>query len=128
MTKIKLMPDYFSHPLWGLDSDNIGDIDPKTLPLSLDTIAKLEAWAKTYNNILNWDDPATSGFASLEEEEEFEREGVRLWLQLKRELPITYEVVYFSDRLRRVVRDPQELELEDCPYNIEYLSSKADLG
>lgn len=112
MIKIKLMPDYFSHPLWGLDVDNIGDLDPKTLPLTLETIAQLEAWANTYNNILNWDDPAASGFARSEEEEEFEREGVRLWLQLKQELPENYEVVYFSDRLRRVVCDPQELEIE----------------
>ena len=112
MIKIKLMLEYFSHSLWELDADNIGDIDPKTLPLSSETIAKLEAWANTYNNILNWDDPAASGFVSLAEEEEFEREGVRLWLQLKQELPANYNIVYFSDRLRRVVRDPQELDLE----------------
>ncbi|HAZ44112.1 MAG TPA: hypothetical protein DDW76_03435 [Cyanobacteria bacterium UBA11369] len=107
--KIKLMTDYFSHPLWGLDPDNIGDIDPKTLPLSQETIQRLEQWAASYNAILNQDDPASSGFESPQKEEAFEQEGIRLWLQIRQELPSNYEVWYFSDRLQREVSDPKEL-------------------
>jgi hypothetical protein len=65
---IKLMADYFSYPLWGLDNDNIGDINPHELPLSEETIAKLEQWSQIYNNILNCDDPASSSFKTIEDQ------------------------------------------------------------
>jgi hypothetical protein len=107
--KIKLMTDYYSHPLWGLDSDNIGDIDPKKLPLSQETIDRLENWAATYNAILNQEDPASSSFDSPQSEEDFEQEGIRLWLQVRQELPENYEVWYFSDRLQKEVSDLKEL-------------------
>ena len=47
--KIKLMPDYCCHPLWGIDADNIGNINPATLPLSQETIKRLEKWANMLN-------------------------------------------------------------------------------
>jgi len=103
------MSDYCSYPLWGLDDDNIGDIDPKSLPLSETTIQRLEKWADIYDAILNWDDPASSGFASQEAKEAFEQEGISLWLQLRKELSSDYEVLYFSNRLQREVSDLNEL-------------------
>jgi len=107
--KIKLMPDYCSYPLWGIDPDNIGDINPASLPLSKKTIDRLEKWAATYDAILKWDDPASSGFATLEETEKFEREGLGLWHQLREELDPNYEVRYFSQKLRKVINNPGEL-------------------
>ncbi|CAC5342613.1 MULTISPECIES: hypothetical protein [Planktothrix] len=106
---IKLMPDYCSYSLWGLDPDNIGDINPALLPLSKKTIKRLEKWAATYDQILKWDDPASSGFATVEEAEKFEREGVDLWHQLREELAPNYEVRYFSQKLRKVINNPDEL-------------------
>lgn len=107
--KIKLMTDYFCHPIWGLDRDNIGDIDPQTLPLSSETIKRLHKWKETYNAILNRADPATSGFATRQQEEAFEEEGISLWYQLRQELPSNYEVWYFSDRLQQEIADPSQL-------------------
>jgi len=108
--KIELMADYGCYPLWGKDPENIGDIDPNTLPLSQETINRLEKWADAYDAKLNWDDPASSGFPSAEAKDVFEKEGIGLWHQLRKELAPEYEVVYFSDRLRQHLTHPRELE------------------
>ncbi|MGK7929101.1 MAG: hypothetical protein AB4290_28340 [Spirulina sp.] len=107
---LKLMPDYFSHPLWGLDRDNIGDIDPKTLPLSPETIQQLQNWQDCYDAILNWDDPASSGFASEKDKIDFERQGIELWQKLRQELAPNYEIQYFSTCLQRVLLHSDELK------------------
>ena len=108
--KIKLMADYGCYPLWWA-SKQAGDIDPATLSLSQETISRLEKWADVYDAKLNWDDPASSGFPTKEAKEAFELEGISLWKQLQQELAPNYEVVYFSDRLCKVVNHPNELEV-----------------
>ena len=42
------MADYECYPLWWVNSDKAGDIDPETLPLSQETITRLEKWADIY--------------------------------------------------------------------------------
>ena len=58
----------------------------------------------------DWDDPASAGFASEQEEIAFEREGISLWKQLQKELGDEYEIVYFSQLQQRVVSHLDELE------------------
>ena len=106
--RIKLMTDYNYYPLW--DMDDVGDIEPWELPLSEETIERLLNWQKIYDGIIDWDDPASAGFASEQEEIAFEREGVNLWQQLQKELGDEYEIVYFSQLLHRVVSHRAELE------------------
>lgn len=106
--RIKLMTDYNYYPLW--DMDDVGDIEPWELPLSEETIERLLNWQKIYDGIIDWDDPASAGFASVEEEIAFEREGISLWQQLQKELGDEYEVVYKSQLLHRVVSHLDELE------------------
>jgi hypothetical protein len=109
--KIKLMADYGCDPLWWADADKVGNIDPGKLPLSQETIFRLHQWAKAYNATLNWSDPTDSpGFPSAEAEAAFEEEGISLWKQLQKELAPSYEVVYFSERLAKVVTHSRELE------------------
>lgn len=113
------MADYGCDPLWWVDA-GIGNIDPTKLPLSEDRIKRLYKWAEVYNNTLNWDDPASSSLPNTEAEKAFEQEGINLWRQLQKELEPNYEVVYFSDRLRRVVNHPNELEvLHKFSFNTE---------
>jgi hypothetical protein len=108
---IKLMPDYFCYPLWWENSDRIGNIDPASLALSAETIEGLNRWATRYDATLNTRDPAnSSGFGDRAEKEEFDREGVRLWLQLRQELKNQYEVVYFHKHLQKLFVNPRELE------------------
>jgi len=54
-------------------------------------------------------DPNSSGFPSLEAKAAFEAEGISLWKQLQKELAPNYEVFYFSETLRKVVSDMNEL-------------------
>ncbi|MBW4603268.1 MAG: hypothetical protein KME29_27835 [Calothrix sp. FI2-JRJ7] len=108
--KIQLMADYGCDPLWWNDEE-VGDIDPEDLPLSNDTIERLHRWAYAYDATLNWEDPADSpGFPSLEAKAAFEEEGISLWKQLQKELAPDYEVVYFSNRLRKTVVNLTDLE------------------
>jgi hypothetical protein len=67
MKFIKLMPDYNCHPLWHHKSKNVGDINPKRLPLSKGLINSLEQWAKTYDSTLNKEYPPDSVFVSSDE-------------------------------------------------------------
>ncbi|PHJ58024.1 hypothetical protein VF14_20620 [Nostoc linckia z18] len=109
---IKLMADYGCYPLWWATSDRAGDIDPETLLLSKETISRLEKWAEVYDAKLNWENPGDSvGFSSPEAEAAFEDEGISLWKQLQKELAPNYQVIYFSNRLRKVLTHPIELEI-----------------
>ncbi|GCL37511.1 MULTISPECIES: hypothetical protein [Sphaerospermopsis] len=108
--KIKLMADYGCYPLWWVSSDKVGDIDPETMLLSEETISRLAKWADIYDAKLNWEDPGSSGFSDVKAAAAFEQEGISLWKQLQKELAPNYEVLYFSEQLRRVVTDINELE------------------
>jgi len=108
--KIKLMADYGCYPLWWASSGKAGDIDPETMPLSEKTVSRLEKWADIYDAKLNWEDPNSSGFPTLEAKAAFEQEGISLWKQLQKELAPNYEVIYFSEQLRKIVTDINELE------------------
>lgn len=109
--KIELMADYGCYPLWWADGEKVGDIDPTKLPLSQQTIDRLEKWADAYDAKLNWDNPASSGFGSLEAKQVFEDEGVSLWYQLRKELVAAYEVFYFSNMLQEHITHPSQLEV-----------------
>ena len=108
--KIKLMADYGCYPIWWASSDKAGDIDPLIMPLSQETISRLEKWAEVYDAKLNWEDPNSSDFPSLEAKRAFEAEGISLWKRLQKELAPNYEVFYFSETLRKVITDTNELD------------------
>ena len=67
------MADYGCYPLWWASYDKAGDIDPETMPLSKETISRLEKWADIYDAKLNWEDPNSSSFPSLEAKEATEK-------------------------------------------------------
>jgi len=113
MTKIKLMTDYGCYPLWWADGDKVGNIDPAKLPLSQETAARLQKWADSFDDGLDWDDPGNSPSPTPEELAAFEREGISLWEQLQQELAPNYEVVYFSQILGRIMTGVNELEEVD---------------
>lgn len=104
MRALKLLPDYFSYPLW--DVENPDNIDPATLPLSEATRARLDAWADAYDSILNQDDPGSSGFATEAAKRAFDEEGARLWHAVSEELGPEYTVSYFSVTQRELLPAP----------------------
>ncbi|MEG4021262.1 hypothetical protein [Microcoleus sp. S13C4] len=101
MQRIKLMADFDCYPLW--DMDDGGDIDPTDLPLREATIERLLNWQNIYDGIMDWDDPASAGFASKQEEIAFEREGISLWQKVQKELGDDYQVFYKSQLQQRVL-------------------------
>jgi hypothetical protein len=107
--QIKLMADYDCWSLWWAGDHDPGNIDPSTLPLSPQTIARLETWAATFDAMLNRDDPMSSRFPSREAAQAFEAEGEELWLQLREELAPDYSVLYYSLSRAKLLDDPRSL-------------------
>jgi hypothetical protein len=102
--RIKLMAEYGGLSLWGVGAADVGPIEPEELPIAGELVAALHRWADVYDQTLNREDPARSGFASPAQAEAFEAEGHRLWKELKAQLGEGYEVLYFSDRQRRLLK------------------------
>jgi hypothetical protein len=103
------MAEYSAYPLWSLEPTSPGPIDPAKLPLQQETLSRLLSWSEKYQAQLNLADPASSNFLQGEERLAFEEEGIRLWLQLRKELSPMYEVEYFSESLGKLLKDPSEL-------------------
>jgi hypothetical protein len=103
--RIKLWADYGSYPLWGVDE--IDNIAPEELPLSQETIQRLNAWQDTYDRTLNQDYPPLSDFPNQQAEIDFNQEGISLWKQLLLELASDYEVFYQNEG--QLFRHPNEI-------------------
>lgn len=63
-----------------------GDIDPNTMPISVELKRQFADWARVFDETLNMSDPASSGFKSAEAETAFKAKGVELAAQLQKEL------------------------------------------
>lgn len=101
------MTDYDCSPLWDMDEGLQIDIDD--LPLTHSTKERLLKWSDIYDEILNMDDPASSGFASKEDEEAFEEEGIKLWQKLKEEIGKNCQVFYFSYKYVKLFSELSEI-------------------
>ncbi len=86
MKTIKLMPDYECCPLWDMTPGEYGDIDPMTLPIPELLQSQLMDWARVYDETLNMENPANSGFITVDAKDAFEAEGMRLADRLRSEL------------------------------------------
>lgn len=86
MKKIRVMPDYGFHALWNFESEDKGDIDPRSLPISVDLALQLESWASEYDKTLNQDYPPDSGFKTKELEVKFVASGYELAVMLSYQL------------------------------------------
>lgn len=86
MRRLRLMADYDCHPLWGTAADEIGDVDPASLPISAGLVADLAHWAATFDATLVRDDPGRSGFPSAETADAFRAAGEGLAARLRAEL------------------------------------------
>lgn len=102
--KLKLMADYDCHPLWELaDDDAFCNLNPDQMKLSDELVESLHAWADRFNRTLNQEYPPNSGFATQQDEDAFETEGLRLFAKLQLELSAEYKVVYYSIKNSRLV-------------------------
>lgn len=99
--KLRLMADYECYPLWLKLNNGVRNVPPSELPLSDQLQKALVAWAARYDSTLQRNDPAASGFATQNEEHEFEATGLRLWAALRSELGPSVHVTYFSQELHQ---------------------------
>jgi hypothetical protein len=99
---IKLMADYDCFPIWEIFDDGTENIDPEALEISNELKQSLNLWSDLYDQTMNIEDPVNSRFASKNLEDEFEREGQRLWSELKKQLSPIYRVLYFSEESKSV--------------------------
>jgi hypothetical protein len=100
---VKVMADYSSFALWDQGLTGPGNIDPRSLPLSRDLVARLDAWAARYDATLNRSDPASSGFASPDKEQAFAKEGLTLAFEVKRELGPDWVVTAYDHWTNEVI-------------------------
>lgn len=84
--RIKLMTDYGSFPLWGMDDGAIGNFAPQDLGVSDELSADLWAWVNDFDMSFNPDDPATSRWSDERQRAHVEQ-GVALARRLKCEFP-----------------------------------------
>lgn len=104
-SRIKLWADYGSYPLWGVDE--IDNIAPEELPLTQETIQRLNAWQDAYDQTLNQEYPPLSNFPNQQADIDFQQEGISLWQQLRLELAPDYEVFYQNEG--QLFKHPNEI-------------------
>ena len=89
--RIKLMADYECWPLWHQGDGEVGNIDPRSIPLSEGLVVDLQEWAAKLDGTLNWADAGNTkwpdGFFA-----EFNHQGRELAKRLRCELGPSYEV------------------------------------
>jgi hypothetical protein len=87
------MPDYFCYPLWEASPGEVGNIDPRTLPISRALQQQLVDWAKVFDDTLDMSDPHSAGFKSEEAIINFNKKGAYLAEQLRAELGGEYSII-----------------------------------
>jgi len=86
MSVVKVMADYQCHPLWDTSPGVYGDVDPNTLPISAELKQQFADWARAFDETLDLEDPANSGFKTAEAKAAFKEQGIQLAERLQREL------------------------------------------
>lgn len=86
MKKIKVTADYQCHPLWDMTPGMYSDIDPNSLPISTELKKQFRDWALAFDETLDMNDPASSGFKSDEAAAAFKARGRQLAERLQLEL------------------------------------------
>ena len=94
MRALKLMADYQCFPLWEISPGAVGNVDPASLAISSNLIARLNEWAARFDSTLDLDDPMNSGFPSDAAEREFATDGRDLCRALQVELGDGYLITH----------------------------------
>lgn len=95
---LRLMFEWRCGSLWcgnaaALAAFDVGPIEDK-LPLSAETLRRLEEMIVWHDTSLDWDDPAGPGPWTPEEEERFERAAAEILESIRAELGPDFQVEY----------------------------------
>lgn len=105
--RMKLMAEVQCWALW--DMDDPDNIDPATLPLPKELVARINRWSDKFDAIYELDQRnfhTNIAFASKEEEDAFYDEGWAILMQLKKAMPNT-DWWYRDKRLALPVQSPR---------------------
>lgn len=100
---VRVMADYECYPTWLTGFAGVDNVDPAELQISDGLAASLLHWAQTYDDTLDRDDPASSGFPDAGQKADFYAAGHELARRLAAELSGRYPVEYFDGRTGRLV-------------------------
>lgn len=98
MKRLRLVADYGCFPIF-LENPEPGEdymVDPRKLPISPELKRDLFKWAAEFDAILNWDDPARSGFPTVSDEVAFHACAHLLVKRLREELLNKYDVADYK--------------------------------
>jgi hypothetical protein len=98
--RVKLMAEFYAHPLWALEDGLDGDFPPDLLGISPELVSDLAAWSEAYMAAKK-PDSAFEVVWSDEELRAHELEGRQLAARLKRERPDL--MVYNQERATGVI-------------------------
>jgi hypothetical protein len=94
--RIRVLADYDCWPTWVDTGDFFDDVDPKTLPVSVELADALLEWADEYDTILVRDNPGESAFRTPEHKARWVKQGRVLAGQVAKELGDSTQVIYFD--------------------------------
>lgn len=92
---IKLQPDYGCYATWVQEDAIFSNKSLSEFDISKELLDRIYLWENHFEATLVIDNPSGSGFKSLNEKQNFEKEGLQIWKELKKELP-NYIITYFS--------------------------------
>ncbi|WP_141712944.1 hypothetical protein [Streptomyces sparsogenes] len=93
---VRLAADYECYPVWVITEQEVDNVAPDSLPLTMQLVEDLDRWGDEYETTYNRDDPVASGFPSEGAEQSFAERGLRLARRLRDELDETWCVSYFD--------------------------------
>lgn len=93
--RLRVAVDYGAFPVWDLDDG--GMVDPTTLPVDADLVARLQAWADRFDATVDWDDPAAATLPSPAWRRRFDSDGRALARDLQAQLGPAYDVRFGDD-------------------------------
>lgn len=86
MKNVRVSAVYGAPPIFCADVDNMGYVEPESLPLSQSLLADLAAWNQEYQETFCEDYPPDSHFPADSDRIEHNRRGLELCRRLEREL------------------------------------------
>lgn len=97
MPTLKVVAEYECLPLWVRRSGVFVNVDPLELGLEPELATDLRRWSSTYDATLKRDDPVSSGFQAVADQQHFVDEGRALARRVKSQLGRRYTVLYRPD-------------------------------
>lgn len=96
MKKLIIGREYLATAIFCPELDKMGHIDTADLPLSSGLIKDINDWYEEYQNTFNNNDPTSSGFKSVEDNQSHIEKGKAIAKRIQSELGKDYKIEFQS--------------------------------